>query len=369
MGERRDIFLRLFQRDRPRLLIAQSIFEKWRSGNTLSLKRRSLALMAGSMIALASLSMVAANRSADWIDGNPLVTTSKEVYLEGETVQINVTCYIPAQFSSTGQCFFVVEDAFGNTVYDLRSHVYVGWVLTMLVPPKTFNFNWNQKNDAGQEVPPGIYLIWGYEAGYHFFTSPPIAGNSTSISIVEDTKPVPTVERIDVNLLQGWNLFSLPLSAPNYTSSSLGLPTGSLVVRWNSTAQLYDGVFIVGVQPSKEFALVEGTGYSIYPSSACTISIYGTVLNDTHYYDWRVGSGGGWVLVGFPKASQTWPARDVSSWTDKSDTVRAVVMWNPGFQMYKTYIPGIDVPPIFLMIAGFGYWVYISESVTVAYGP
>ena len=316
-----------------------------------------------------SLSVIAVNDLADWYDGIPLVTTDKDSYLKGETVQINVTCYIPAQFSSSGQCFFTVADESGRVIYDLRSHVYVLWVLTSLIPPNTFSFSWSQVDDLGQHVPPGNYQVWGYEAGYSFWGTP-IAGNSTSISILNESVPVPVMDKMDVRLLEGWNQFSLPLLASNYTPSTLGLPSGSIVQRWNSTTQSYDCAYVVGVSPSSmDFPLEEGAGYWIYPKSDCTITVYGSVLNATRHYSWDVPLSGGWALVGFPKASQTWPARDVTSWTDNPDAVQAVVMWNPGFQTYNTYTHGIDTPPIFFMIAGFGYFVNITGSVAVSYGP
>jgi hypothetical protein len=330
--------------------------EEW---DTLSL-RSIMALIAVLMMALASLSVVAVNHAADWHDGAPTVVTDKDVYLAGQTVRISVTCYIPAQFSSTGQCFFVVMNASGGAVYDLRSHVWVFWVLTSLMPPKTFSFDWNQKDDAGQQVPPGNYEIWGYEAGYQFYSSPPIAWNSTSISIVEE---------YDVDLVQGWNLFSLPLVASNYTSDSLGLPTRSVVVKWNSALQSYGGIFVVGVSPpSMAFELTEGEGYWIYAASACTVSVFGVPLTTTHYYEWVVPSGGGWVLVGFPKTSGIWHASDVAGWSDFPDAVRIVVCLDASAGVYKTYIAGMPLTD-FGITPGLGYWVYLNQSVTVAYGP
>ena len=331
--------------------------------------KRVISPVAVSMLVLASFSLVAMNHAANWIDGEPTVTTDKSVYLSGQNVGINVTCYVPSSFSSTGQCFYVVKDALGTTVYDLRLHVVVGWVLTTLVPPKTFSFTWGQKNDAGQQVSPGIYDVWGYEAGYRFFSDLPIAGNSTGITVSTDTIPVPTLVRFDVNLLQGWNLFSLPLLATNYTSASLGLPPRSVVVKWNSTSCQYDDIFVVGVSPpSWAFALAEGVAYWIFPSSYCTVSIYGTILNATHNYNWDVPAQGGWVLVSFPKSGKLWHASEVASLTDKPYAVLALVHWNPGFQRYSQYMPGV-ITSDFYMIPGSGCWVYLSESVVVSYGP
>ncbi len=331
--------------------------------------KRAISLIAVTLMVFATVSVITRNSSADQWDGNPMVVTDKAVYLTGEPVRINVTCYLPGSYSSSGQCFFTVKDSANKTIYDLRNHVYVLWVLTFLLPPKTFSFSWNQKNDSGVQVAPGDYEIWGYQAGYSFW-GPPIAGNSTSITITNESVPVPVLNKMEVRLLKGWNLFSLPMIASNYSASSLGLPSGSVIVRWNSTVQSYDHSYVVGVSsPPQDFPLVEGIGYWIYPSSNCTVTVFGAVVNATRHYSWNVPSTGGWVMVGFPKASQIWPARDVSSWTDKPDAVRAVVMWNTGFQTYMTYIPGIDIPPVFFMIPGFGYWVNLSESVAVAYGP
>lgn len=314
-----------------------------------------MCLVSVSIMALASLSIAAVNNAAEWWDGSPTVTTDKEVYLTGETVTIKVTCYIPAQFSSTGQCFYVVKDELNKTVYDFRNHTYVAWVLTSLTPPKTFAFGWNQKDDNGKQVPTGTYAIWGYEAGYHFWSSSPIAGNSTTISIVE---------KYTVNLVHGWNLFSLPLVASNYTSASLGLPTGSVVARWNSTARGYD-VFIVGVSPqSRAFALANFRAYFVHVASACTVPVLGLRVTSPQKFTWELPpSGTGWVLAGFPKGNTTHRVSEIQSWIDTPGVkVITVIYYNPLTGTYVTWISSLPTINNFILVPGQGYGIFLSTS-------
>jgi hypothetical protein len=309
-------------------------------------------------MAVSSSYLVAINSDADIIDGIPLVTTDKAVYFVGERVSINVTCYIPMQFTSGKQCYFVVENSLGDIVYNMSRHFYWVQVLTFLSPPKTFVFSWDQSNDSGVQVPTGDYEIWGYEAGCRM-SDPPIAGNFTTVSIVE---------RCNISFVQGWNLFSLPLLASNYTASSLGLSIGSLVARWNSTKLSYDA-FIVGLSPlSKDFALVDFSSYYVYAPSATTVSIFGVQARSTHSFDWAVPLLGGWVLAGFPETGSIHYASDIPGWTDHPDAVKAVATLGPN-GLYTTWVPPAPAIKNFVLTAGQGYFIYLSQSVTVTYGP
>lgn len=318
------------------------------------------------VIALASLSIVAGSQ-ADWLYGYeiPKVVTDKTVYLTGETVKINVTCYIPMQFTSGKQCYFVVEDSLDNTVYNMSRHYYWVQVLTSLSPPKTFSFTWDQKNDTGVQVPAGSYEIWGYEAGYRM-SDPPIAGNSTTITIVDDTTPTESFEMGYLYLVPGWNLVSLPLMASNYTASSLGLPMGSVVAALNSTTRSYE-VFVVGISPpSMSFPLVDFRGYFIYAPSASTVPIFGVSVTSATTFEWKVPAGGGWVLAGFPDdGSFPHYARDIPGWTDYPSAVKMVVRFSsPGYIAWVSSVPTMNSFPLF---PGEGYGIFLSESVTVTY--
>jgi len=138
-------------------------------------------------VAVSSLALVAGNSSAQ-DDDRVQVTTDKDVYAPGEIVRINVTVVGPlfATFSSTCQCFFIVEDAFGNVVYDLRNHYSWSLIPTSLSapPPTSFLFTWDQSDDAGNRfVAQGSYDVWGYVAGYNPM-DPPVAGDSKQIQIL-----------------------------------------------------------------------------------------------------------------------------------------------------------------------------------------
>jgi len=325
--------------------------------------RKIISLLAVAAVAISSLTLVPMNSSAFY--NEPVtVTTNKVAYVETENVQINVSVAsgIFASFSSTCQCFFVVENSSGTVVYDMRQHYYWSQIPTILTGPKTFMFTWNQKDDAGHKVQPGNYEIWGYIAGYTPMDNPKYGASRL---ILTGKNPF-----CEVALAAGWNLFSLPLLTSNYTSASLGLPGGSLVVKWNPRAQSYGSIFLVGVSPpSTAFSLTEGTGYWIYAKSACTLVIYGDVPTTTHHYQWDVPSVGGWVLVGFPMTPGAWHASDVARWSDLPDSIDVVCYYDALAGAYVTYIAIIIPSTGFDLMPAMGYWVYLDHSVTVAYGP
>lgn len=324
--------------------------------------RKVISLLAVAAVAVSSLMLVPKDTSALFTE--PVtVTTNKVVYDETETVHINVSVAsgVSAFFSSSCQCFFVVE-ASGIVVYDMRNHYYWYQIPTFLTGPKNFAFTWNQKDDAGQMVQPGNYEIWGYIAGYTPDDAPRF-GASRPIFIGEN----PFCEAV---LAAGWNLFSLPLLASNYTSASLGLPVGSMVAKWNPTTQSYGSIYLVGLSPpSTAFSLIEGTGYWIYAKYACTLVIYGDVPTTTHYYQWDVPSEGGWVLAGFPMTPGAWHASDISSWSDHPESIDVVCCYDTSAGAYVTYVAGITPSTGFGLTPAMGYWVHLHQSVTVAYGP
>ena len=309
-------------------------------------------------MALASLSLGVVNNAADRYDGLPTVTTDKDVYLAGQTMRINVTCYVPSEFSSTGQCYFTVEDALGNTIYDLRNHVYVFWVLTSLMPPKTFSFNWNQKDDAGQQVQPGNYEIWGYEAGFQFW-GPPIVGNSTSVLIVET---------YDVNLVPGWNMVTVPLVGFGYKASTLGLLTDDVVSGYNSSSRVYDKNYVVGRSPARnDFAILDSTGYWIYVNVAETLELKGVIPAGPQSRSITVPPGGGWAIIGL-NSLKTWHASDIPAMFSPPGSVDVVACYDPVTGMYKSYLVGVSRTD-YVLVPGQAFWVYCNQDCMMTYDP
>src|SRR4030065_1875432 len=203
---------------------------EWR----LTPSRKLFSLLVVTVIAVSTLSLIPGNSTAQ--DGPVIVTTDKDVYAVGDTVHITVTVVGPihASFSSTCQCYFVVEDLSGNVVYDLRHHV--GWFQTLtslhLGPgaTKDFNFTWNQKDDVGNQVPANAgYVIWGYVAGWNPMDEP-VAEGAGLVSIGEQGV-------FALAPAEGWNLVSVPLIAHGYSANTLGLTPGDMVVGWNSSTQ------------------------------------------------------------------------------------------------------------------------------------
>ncbi len=67
------------------------------------------------------------------------------------------------------------------------------------------------------------------------------------------------------NLLQGWNLITIPCKC-NLTASSLGnlIPNCSIISKWNATLQQYQS-YLVGISPPEyDFEIKQGMGIFIY---------------------------------------------------------------------------------------------------------
>lgn|GEM_PF-2494409 len=321
----------------------------------MGIRGRVLSQFAAILVVFSPLALACNAGSAE--DSAVVVTTDKVIYSPGESVAINVSLVEPifASFSSSCQSYFVVEDQSGEHIYDLRLHVGYCQVLTCLVGPKSFLFAWNQKDDTGHWVSDGTYNVSGFIAGYHPMDDP-IAGDYTSITIGEQPSSV-AVASYAVNFVQGWNSFSLPLLAPNYTSDSLGLPSGSIVVSWDSVNQHWGKTFIVGSSPpSFAFPIAYGVGYFAYVAAACSVTIYGQP--GTPHYEWIVPSWGGWVLAGFPQG----PIR-VSDFVGTIPGISLVVSYDASTGMYITYVAGMPIND-FALLPGIGYWIYIPRSIT-----
>ena len=102
-----------------------------------------------------------------------VILTDKATYAPGELVLITLRLTnqgispVTLNFSSTCEAFFSVLDVSGAVVYDDRAHVICLFVITQrTVQPGetvTYNFEWNQANDSGQQVPaPADYRIRGF---------------------------------------------------------------------------------------------------------------------------------------------------------------------------------------------------------------
>ncbi len=318
-------------------------------------------LLAALVVMLASISLVPVNYSATW-EEPVIVTTDREAYVAGDAVQVNVSVVGPlsASFSSACQSFFVVENASGEVVYDLRKHWYWAQIPTYLGAPPTVNFHytWDQKDDNGEDVPvPGDYTIWGFVAGYNQ-GDPPVAGDSTLISIGEETAS-------ESELVAGWNFISLPLARCDYFASNLGLAFGDAIFGWDSSAQSYDGAYVVGISPeSADFALEPSVGYWIHSSTARSLVISGTAPPSTQHVQCAVPAQGGWVALGFLGFNSTRRASDVPAMYSEPGGIMAVVAYDAG--LYEPFYV-FDLSTDFELTVGQAYWVFCSASGVLTY--
>ncbi len=332
--------------------------------------RKAIPLIVVAAMVLTSISIVPGHYSA--LNEAVIVTTDKSSYFAGDTVRINVSVVGPlsAQFSTSCQCYFVVENATGGVVYDQRHHSYYWQVLTsMSAPPtKNFLFTWNQKDDSGSSVAvPGTYKVWGYVAGFYYNTDPPVAGNSKSISIWN--------EAFDLALSAGWNLVTSPLVGFGYKASTLpGLATGDFVAEWDSGTGAYGHTYIKNVSGAvQDFAVAPSTAYWIWVAAAKTLHLYGSVPTTLQTRHITLPAGGGWFTLGLASMSTTRHARDIFlMW--EGDTIGSrlamVASYNPTHYIpYTTYLPDLPRLNDFSLIPGQGYMCFATGSGTISYTP
>ena len=102
-----------------------------------------------------------------------VILTDKATYAPGELVLITLRLTnreaipVTLNFPSSCEAFFSVLNASDAVVYDARQHISCFFVFTRrTVRPGetvTYNFQWNQVNDSGQQVPvPADYRIRGF---------------------------------------------------------------------------------------------------------------------------------------------------------------------------------------------------------------
>jgi hypothetical protein len=166
------------------------------------------------------------------------------------------------------------------------------------------------------------------------------------------------------NLVQGWNLVSMPLDGMGIKASTLGLSSGDTVARYDSALMTYK-TFVVGL-PLNDFVMEPSMGYWIYAASAKSITVQGVVPWTTQSRSITVPTGGGWALIGFTSDNTGWKAANVPSMY--TGGITTVVKWNAATQAYVTYVVGLPLNN-FNIVPGEGYWVYCSGSGTLSYAP
>lgn len=171
-------------------------------------------------------------------------------------------------------------------------------------------------------------------------------------------------------LAVGWNFASVPVTGYGYKASTIGLVTGDVVIRWNSTHQAYDNPYIKGISPPQnDFPILPNTGYWIWVAAAKTLHLYGSVPATWQHVQFSVPQRGGWIAVGLLGVDTVYHASDILLMTNgTARIVSMVVHFDPIAQTYQTWIPGLPMLDYWL-IPGQAYWCWATQSGTLSYLP
>ena len=164
------------------------------------------------------------------------------------------------------------------------------------------------------------------------------------------------VNSFDKELVEGWNLVSLPLiPSDNKVSSVLNSIDGkyNAVVRYNAATHQF-----VTLSVSDE--MDNGVGYFIHMTVNGTWSYQGTA-----YENIEVGLSQGLNCVGWTNTSANLPG----ALNSITGNYNYVARWNAASQSYEAYEP--NAPPPFndftTMNRGEGYWIVAKESCMLTY--
>jgi hypothetical protein len=153
------------------------------------------------------------------------VLASQPAYSAGEGVGIlarvtNVASSpLTLTFPSSCHAYFTVENAGGEVVYDLRRHADCEPIesTVTLQPGQTepVPLSWDQKDDAGRDLPRGSYVVRA-----QFNGSPPLPATSTAI-VLQD--PAPVIVHTDRMLYAPGQPVSIVVTIRNVGSTTLTL--------------------------------------------------------------------------------------------------------------------------------------------------
>jgi len=175
-----------------------------------------------------------------------------------------------------------------------------------------------------------------------------------------------------IHLLPGWNFVSVPLSDFSYNASTLGLASGDMVCKWNSSAQMYSTYVVGASPPSYDFELGLSTGYFIWVSAEEELTLLGDSSNKYASYSVSldVPVGGGWVSVGWTSFDDSRHASDLASYVSGTN-VKFVCKYNSSIAQYLVYVIGFS-PPVydFEILPIDAMWVWVDATGgTLTYSP
>jgi hypothetical protein len=164
-------------------------------------------------------------------------------------------------------------------------------------------------------------------------------------------RPIPIAT---IDLLQGWNLVSLPIQPFDYRIDKVltdAAATIDSVYSFNGTA--YQG-YTPGDAANTLTRMESGIGYWLYSNTATKFSVAGTLPQSS------LKLKAGWNLVGF-NGQQSTPISAATA--SIQSAVEAIYSFDTTNNNYKSYFPG-ETSDLTALEPGRGYWVYVSGDTT-----
>ena len=160
---------------------------------------------------------------------------------------------------------------------------------------------------------------------------------------------------IDLPLLQGWNLITVPFEYEMMASDLAENITGCISVnKWDPVYHLYLP-YIVGGPPGFDFTITQGIGLFVDVSENSTLNLSGRRIDSVN-----VPLKIGWNLIGWYHTYNT----TASSLAENITGCVSINRWDAVEKTYKPYIvggpPGLD----FTITQGMGLFVDVSAEIT-----
>jgi len=203
--------------------------------------------------------------------------------------------------------------------------------------PYTFSHSWSST---------GSYVVRARAKDNHGAESTWSAPISMTVS---------AAQTVDIDLVVGWNLVTVPV-ANDFNASSLGQAiTGcEIVAYWNASAGMFQS-YVVGVTPGDGFAIEDGVGYFVYVNTSGTFSVTGLPISSV-----SVDLYAGWNTIGWYDAAAT----SASSLAPAVPHCSIAAYWNASSSTFESYTVGVTPPPGFAVTRGMGVFVYVTAPGT-----
>jgi len=160
---------------------------------------------------------------------------------------------------------------------------------------------------------------------------------------------------LTLELVQGMNLISLPISDPSITdASSLAAKIGANcteIVKFNSATQQYVS-YLPGWSPLNNFAIVGGEGYIVTVNSPSNLELSGIGWVSPFSISLVTGDN----MIGYPINDPT--AATAADWIFKiGGNCAAISKWDVATQKWQSYNTAMPPQADFFIVVGEGYYV------------